>query len=76
MKLKTISRTVEIVAVCLMVTIVLLVTAKNPWDGDEFIRGPIAGIVGCIIGWVFRGIIGTVLGETDIGDQVDVKDVS
>ena len=60
---KVISRTAEIISVCLMVTAVLLITAKNPWDGDEFIKGPIAGILGCIIGWVFRGVIGTMLEE-------------
>lgn len=62
---KALSRTIEITSVCLMVTIILLITAKNPWDGDEFIKGPIAGICGCIVGWVFRGVIGAVLGEKE-----------
>lgn len=26
-------------------TLALLATADNPWDGDELIKGPIAGIV-------------------------------
>lgn len=38
------------------VVLVLLITAKNP-DIDEFTRGIPAGIVGAIVGWVFRGII-------------------
>lgn len=62
------SRTVEIVSVCLMVTTILLITAKNPWDGDEFIKGPLAGIAGCIVGWVLRGVIGALLGEKSNAD--------
>lgn len=60
---KAFSRTIEIVSACIMVTVVLLVTASNPWDGDEFIKGPVAGIAGCIIGWIARGVVGALLGE-------------
>lgn len=46
----------ELLIVIIVVTIVVMLSATNPWDG-EIITGPLAGLIGCLGGWTIRGLI-------------------
>lgn len=50
-------RSLEVAVISLVVVIILLLTADDPYDGDELLRGFPSGIGGALAGWFARGLM-------------------